>query len=91
MSSRLLINDKETENDYHQLNLVRCLFGAVGTAIVQIMYNAIGAGWTTTIFSAICILGVPMEVWVVKSAPRWRAQRRAKMQRPDGVPDGKRS
>jgi hypothetical protein len=36
-----------TENLTWQLNLLRCLFGAVGTSVIQLLYSsALGAGWT---------------------------------------------
>lgn len=62
----------------HQLNLVRCIFGAVGTSVVQLLYNAIGAGWTTTLFTGICLAGTPLLVTVMIFAPRWRQARREK-------------
>jgi hypothetical protein len=57
------------------------LFGAAGTAVVQIMYNRIGAGWTTTVFSGICIAGIPLQVWVVMNAGKWRVKRREREER----------
>ncbi|KAK4701594.1 hypothetical protein P7C70_g4635, partial [Phenoliferia sp. Uapishka_3] len=62
------------------LNLVRCLFGAAGTAVVQIIYRAIGAGWTFVLFSGIVILGIPMPLAVLKYAPGWRQKREEKVE-----------
>ncbi|WVR04031.1 hypothetical protein IAU60_001030 [Kwoniella sp. DSM 27419] len=60
------------------LNLVRCLFGAVGVATIQLLYKAIGAGWTMVVLSGICVLGIPLPILVVKRAKFWRARREAK-------------
>jgi len=45
------------------------------------MYNRLGAGWTTTIFSGICIAGIPLQVWVVRSAGEWRVRRKEREER----------
>ncbi|ORY25281.1 major facilitator superfamily domain-containing protein [Naematelia encephala] len=60
------------------LNLVRCIFGAVGTAIVQIIYNAIGAGWTMVLFSGICLAALPLPLLVIRNAGSWRIHRAEK-------------
>ncbi|KAM0753668.1 MFS general substrate transporter [Meredithblackwellia eburnea MCA 4105] len=57
------------------LNLVRCIFGAVGTAVIQIIYGAIGAGWTFVLLSGICIVALPLPFLVMKKGAGWRAQR----------------
>ncbi|KAG8990670.1 hypothetical protein FRB94_013187 [Tulasnella sp. JGI-2019a] len=63
------------------LNLVRCLFGAVGTAIIQVLYNALGAGWTFVLLSGLCVLGSPMAFIVIKNAPEWRQRRSERAER----------
>ena len=62
----------------NQLNLVRCVFGAVGTAVIQLIYNAIGAGWTTTLLSGLCIAGLPVYWLVIKRGRIWREKRKAR-------------
>ena len=57
---------------------MRCLFGALGTGVVQIMYNRLGAGWTLVLLSGIVIAGIPVPVLVVRFARRWRESRRRK-------------
>ena len=64
-----------------QLNLVRCSFGAVGTAVVQLLYDAIGAGWTMVLLSGMCVIAVPIPLCVIKYAPGWRATRVEKARR----------
>ncbi|WWC69009.1 uncharacterized protein I206_102945 [Kwoniella pini CBS 10737] len=60
------------------LNLVRCIFGAIGVAAIQSIYNAIGAGWTFVLLSGICILGIPMPFIVIKKGKSWRKRREDK-------------
>ncbi|WRT65469.1 uncharacterized protein IL334_002412 [Kwoniella shivajii] len=60
------------------LNLVRCIFGAVGVAVIQTIYKAIGAGWTFVLLSGICILGIPLPIIVIKNGKKWRDRRHAK-------------
>lgn len=60
-----------------QLNLVRCLFGAVGTSVIQIMYSsALGAGWTFVLLTGICIISFPFTIMVVlRHGRQWREKR----------------
>ncbi|WVQ78691.1 hypothetical protein IAT38_000778 [Cryptococcus sp. DSM 104549] len=79
------------------LNLVRCLFGAVGVACIQSMYKAMGAGWTFVLLTGICILGIPLPLLVVRKGRFWRAKRMAKKEAKKerkavgGTPAGKKS
>ncbi|OCF45038.1 hypothetical protein I317_01089 [Kwoniella heveanensis CBS 569] len=57
------------------LNLVRCIFGAIGVAAIQSMYKALGAGWTFVLLSGIVILGIPMPLLVIKKGKLWREKR----------------
>ncbi|WVQ62951.1 uncharacterized protein L199_001100 [Kwoniella botswanensis] len=57
------------------LNLVRCIFGAIGVAAIQSMYKSLGAGWTFVLLSGIVILGIPMPILVVKRGKIWRDKR----------------
>lgn len=63
-----------------QLNLVRCIFGAVGTSVIQLMYqSALGAGWTFVLLSGICVLATPVTLIVVLRRGRaWRETRAAR-------------
>ena len=61
-------------------NLVRCLLGAAGTAIVIQMIEAMGRGWCFTFIGAVLILASPM-LWVeVQRGPGWREERRARVE-----------
>lgn len=60
-------------------NLVRCLLGAGGTAVVAPMINTMGRGWCFTFIAAILTLASPM-LWVeVKWGPSWREERRVRV------------
>ncbi|KAK4686771.1 hypothetical protein P7C73_g3346, partial [Tremellales sp. Uapishka_1] len=60
------------------LNLVRCIFGAIGTACIQQMYSSIGPGWSMVLLSGICLAGTPLLWVVITQAPKWRKQRAEK-------------
>jgi len=57
-------------------NLVRCSLGAALVSIVDIIINALGIGWTYTLFGCICILCLPMTWLELRMGPVWRARRR---------------
>ncbi|KAJ5313145.1 uncharacterized protein N7443_000029 [Penicillium atrosanguineum] len=59
-------------------NLVRCLLGAGGVAIVNPLFNALGRGWTATLIAL--IWGVMSLCWwaVIIWGPQWRADKRNK-------------
>ena len=64
-------------------NLVRCLLGAGGTAVVGPMIDTMGRGWCFTVIAAVLILASPM-LWVeVKWGPRWREERRVRVEGQD--------
>lgn len=57
---------------------MRCLFGAVGTSVITILYKSIGAGWTFVMLTCLCIAALPLPLLVVRDAPKWRARRAEK-------------
>ena len=61
-------------------NLVRCLMGAAGTAVIIQMIDAMGRGWCFTFIAGVILLASPL-LWVqVKWGPRWREQRRVRVE-----------
>ncbi|KAL1638954.1 hypothetical protein SLS58_008412 [Diplodia intermedia] len=59
-------------------NLVRCLVGAGGSAVVILMIKRMGRGWCFT-FHALVVLAASPILWVlVKKGPGWREKRRVK-------------
>ncbi len=59
-------------------NLVRCLFGAAGTAFIESMLGAMGRGWTYTFWALILVVFSPL-LWVLTArGPRWREERRVR-------------
>ncbi|KAF2792170.1 MFS general substrate transporter [Melanomma pulvis-pyrius CBS 109.77] len=61
-------------------NLVRCLVGAGGTGIINIMVSAMGRGWCFTFIAAVVIATSPI-LWVLlKWGPGWREERRVRME-----------
>jgi multidrug resistance protein len=59
-------------------NLVRCMFGALCTALVEQMIQRMGRGWTHTFWSLICLLFFPIIFVLIKKGPQWREERRLK-------------
>ncbi|KAF2714174.1 MFS general substrate transporter [Pleomassaria siparia CBS 279.74] len=61
-------------------NLVRCLMGAAGTGIINIMVEAMGRGWCFTFVAAVVAATSPI-LWVLlKWGPRWREERRMRIE-----------
>lgn len=62
-------------------NLVRCSFGALGTAVVDVMIRRLGAGWCFTVLAALPAVTSPLLRLLVRRGPRWRHERRVRRQR----------
>lgn len=61
-------------------NLVRCLMGAGGTAVIVYMIEAMGRGWCFT-FIALVVLGAsPILAVLLRWGPRWREERRVRVE-----------
>jgi MFS family permease len=61
-------------------NLVRCLVGAGGTGIINIMVEGMGRGWCFTFIAAVVAAASPI-LWVLlKWGPGWREERRVKIE-----------
>ncbi|KAK9328029.1 major facilitator superfamily domain-containing protein [Lipomyces starkeyi] len=62
-------------------NLVRCLLGAAGSAIVDNVISAIGMGWTYTIVTAMILLSIPLLISELLCGQKWRRARFDKLQK----------
>jgi MFS family permease len=62
-------------------NLVRCLVGAGATALVVPMINAMGKGWCFTFIAGFLFVTSPMVMVLWKWGPKWREEKRARMER----------
>jgi MFS family permease len=60
-------------------NLMRCLMGAGGVAVVQIIIDKIGAGLTFLLFAEITVLMSPLLVVEWKYGERWRRERKERL------------
>ena len=58
-------------------NLFRCEIGAIFTAIILPLINAIGIGWAYTILALMFIGFAPMLLIIMKKGPRWRQEKKA--------------
>ncbi|KAI0156466.1 putative major facilitator superfamily transporter [Xylariaceae sp. FL1272] len=54
------------------VSLTRCLTAAVGVAILELLLDAVGAGWTFTIYGSLCSLSIPMLLCVRAFGLGWR-------------------
>lgn len=62
-------------------NLVRCLMGAAGTAVIIQMIHGMGRGWSFTFITAVIFFTSPM-LWVLtKKGPKWREARRVRVEK----------
>ena len=62
-------------------NLVRCLMGAAGTAVIIQMIDGMGKGWCFTFIAAVVFFTSPM-LWVLmKRGPKWREERRIRVEK----------
>lgn len=62
-------------------NLVRCFVGAAGTGVINLMVEGMGRGWCYTFIAGVCIVTMPSLQIVVKKGPKWREERRVRLQR----------
>jgi multidrug resistance protein len=56
-------------------NLARCWMGAGGTAIITLILNALGRGWTFTLVGLLVIAASPMPWILLRWGPAWREER----------------
>ncbi|KAH0425007.1 major facilitator superfamily transporter [Colletotrichum camelliae] len=54
------------------INQVRSIAAAAGVAVVQLLVEEFGTGWTFTAYGATCLASVPMLLAVRAWGPRWR-------------------
>ncbi|KAM0194467.1 hypothetical protein ACHAPC_000941 [Botrytis cinerea] len=59
-------------------NVVRCELGAIATAVIVPMVNAIGTGWSYTILALLFVIYGPVLIIIMRSGIRWRSQKKVK-------------
>ncbi|KAJ7211081.1 MFS general substrate transporter [Mycena rebaudengoi] len=59
-------------------NLVRCGLSAAMVAVIQLIFTAIGTGWTYVLLAGLCVLASPLIYVVMHIGPRCREKRRRK-------------
>lgn len=55
-------------------NLTRCALGAVASAVIQTMIDALGLGWTYVIFGVVFLMCSPMLIVQYYKGLQWRTQ-----------------
>ncbi|KAK9447763.1 major facilitator superfamily domain-containing protein [Limtongia smithiae] len=61
-------------------NLVRCLLGAAGTAVIDRIISAVGMGWTYTIVAGIDFIAAPILLLDYVYGGMWRRERYYRLQ-----------
>lgn len=61
-------------------NLVRCLMGAAGTAVIIQMIDSMGRGWCFTFIAAVLVFTSPLLWAELRWGPHWREQRRVRIE-----------
>lgn len=56
-------------------NLIRCLLGAGSTAVIDLIFKAMGRGWTFTFIGLVQIALSPMLLAIIKWGPGWRKEK----------------
>ncbi|TGO54429.1 hypothetical protein BCON_0107g00160 [Botryotinia convoluta] len=59
-------------------NVVRCELGAIATAVIVPMVNAIGTGWSYTILALLFLIYSPILIIIMRYGIRWRSQKKVK-------------
>lgn len=72
------INTKSAASASAASNLVRCLLGAGGVALVNPLYNALGRGWTGTLVALVWVVTSSCWWMVMRWGPRWRKSKDSK-------------
>jgi MFS family permease len=70
-------------------NLVRCEIGAVFSAILLPLSNAIGYGWAYTFLALLFIAFTPVLLIIMKKGPAWRKAKKAKDDKASAVKEEK--
>ena len=62
-------------------NLVRCLMGAAGTAVIIQMIDGMGRGWCFSFIAAVLLFTSPLLWAELKWGARWRNERRMRVEK----------
>lgn len=60
-------------------NLCRCMMGAGGTAVLDLMLRNMGRGWCFTFVALVCAAASPLLLVSLKWGPKWREERLVKL------------
>lgn len=61
-------------------NLIRCTLSAVLVAVIQLILDGIGTGWTYVLLCGVTLISVPLIFLAIKLGPACRARRRGASQ-----------
>lgn len=72
-------------------NLVRCLVGAAGTAVIIQMIDGMGRGWCFTFIAAVIFFTSPLLWAELKWGSKWREQRRVRVEKQEEEKEARKS
>lgn len=61
-------------------NLVRCLFGAVATSVIDFMLRGMGIGGCFTFLAGLMVICLPWLRLIEKRGPKWRAEKNERIE-----------
>ena len=62
-------------------NLIRCVMGAAGTAVIVPMIQGMGLGWCFTFIGAVVLCASPLLLVLMRWGPKWREERRVRVEK----------
>jgi hypothetical protein len=66
------LNHKAPSTVQAACNVARCTFAALGTAVLQVVIDAVGVGYYFTIVALACVTTVPFLILLWKRSQGWR-------------------
>lgn len=69
------VNDEKPATASASVSITRCLMAAGGVAVIEVMLNRIGPGWTFTVVGGMCWGTIPVLVVVKRRGWGWRKRK----------------
>lgn len=73
------LNPSQSSTAAASANVVRCSLAAASLAVIQLVIDAVGAGWCFTIVGLLSGCCGPLLLLEMKQGQKWRRQRKSNM------------